>query len=199
MTFELLPFSPKNFIIIDCFEIYKMKFLSDIRLLLTGLWLGAAVFFIAVAQSSFAVLPSRELAGSVVSRTLMIVNIGGLIIGLVLLASSFLRQQGIKPLWIWTERFLLVILTLACAAGQFVIGLWLSFVRAQMGGKAIDDIPLEDPLRIQFNNLHQYSVWVLAAAMIAALLVFFIISRKNFTVAEKKVSKDFDFQTDFKI
>lgn len=176
-----------------------MKFLSDIRLLLTGLWLGAAVFFIAVAQSSFAVLPSRELAGSVVSRTLMIVNISGLIIGLILLASSFLRQQGVKPLWIWTERFLLVILTLACAAGQFVIALWLSFVRAQMGGRPIDEIPLEDPLRIQFNNLHQYSVWVLAAAMIAALLVFFIISRKNFTLIEKKSSKDFDFNTDFKI
>ncbi len=175
-----------------------MKFLSDIRLLLTGLWLGAAVFFIAVAQSSFAVLPSRELAGSVVSRTLMIVNIGGLIIGLILLATSFLRQHGVKPLWIWTERFLLVILTLACAVGQFVIALWLSFIRAQIG-KPIDEVSLEDPLRIQFNNLHQYSIWILAAAMIAALLVFFIISRKNFTVAEKKVSKDFDFQTDFKI
>ena len=176
-----------------------MKFFSDIRLLLTGLWLGAALFFIAVAQSAFAILPSRELAGSVVSRTLMIVNISGLIIGLILLASSFLRQHGVKPLWIWTERILLVIFTLACAAGQFVIGLWLSFVRAQMGGRPIDEIPLEDPLRIQFNNLHQYSVWVLAAAMIAALLVFLIISRKNFTAAEKKVSKDFDFNTDFKI
>lgn len=176
-----------------------MKFLSDIRLLLTGLWLGAAVFFIAVAQSAFAVLPTRELAGSVVSRTLMIINIGGLIIGLILLASSFLRQTGVKPLWIWTERFLLVILTLACAVGELFIAMWLRFVRAQMGGKPIDEIPLEDPLRIQFNNLHQYSVWVLAAAMIAALLVFFIISRKNFTVAEKKASKDFDFNTNFKI
>ena len=41
-----------------------MKFLSDVRLLLLGLWLGAAVYFIAVAQSAFAVLPSRELAGA---------------------------------------------------------------------------------------------------------------------------------------
>lgn len=175
-----------------------MKLLSDIRLLLTGLWLGAAVFFVAVAQSAFAVLPSRELAGSVVSRTLLIINISGLIIGLILIASSFLKQQGIKPLWIWTERLLLVVLTVACAVGQFVIGLWLSFVRAQMG-KPVDEVPLEDPLRIQFNNLHQYSVWVLAAAMIAALLAFFIISRKNFIKEEKKVSKDFDFPTEFKI
>ena len=49
-----------------------MKFFSDIRLLFLAIWLGAAVFFIGVAQSSFAVLPTRELAGSVVNRTLAI-------------------------------------------------------------------------------------------------------------------------------
>ena len=32
-----------------------MKFVSDIRLLLTGLWLGASVFFIGVAQAAFSV------------------------------------------------------------------------------------------------------------------------------------------------
>lgn len=176
-----------------------MKFLSDIRLLLIGLWLGAACFFsFAVAPSAFGVLPTRELAGSMVSRTLMIVNLSGLIIGLILLATSFFKQTGINPFWFWTERFLLVILTLACAAGQFVIALWLSLLRGQLG-RPIDEVPLEDPLRIQFNNLHQYSVWVLAAAMIAALLVFFIISRKTFTSAKEKVSDEFDFQKDFKV
>jgi hypothetical protein len=126
-----------------------MQFLSNIRLLLIGLWLGAAIFFIAVAQSSFAVLPSRELAGAVVSRTLMIINLSGLAIGLILLATSFIKRLNIAPFWIWTERLLLVLLTAACAVGQFVIALWLQFVRAQMGGKPIDEIPLEDPLRIQ--------------------------------------------------
>ena len=47
-----------------------MKFLTDIRLLLSSIWLGAALFFIAVAQSAFAVLAERELAGAVVNRTL---------------------------------------------------------------------------------------------------------------------------------
>jgi hypothetical protein len=48
-----------------------MNLLSDIRILLLGLWLGAACFFsFAVAPSAFGVLPSRELAGLVVNRTL---------------------------------------------------------------------------------------------------------------------------------
>ncbi len=155
-----------------------MKFISDIRLLLIGLWLGAAVFFIAVAQSAFAVLPSREMAGSVVSRTLLIINVSGLIIGLILLATSFYKRLDIKPIWLWTERVLLVIFTAACAVGQFVIGLWMSWIRAQIG-RPIDEVAVDDPLRIQFNNLHQYSEWILMAAMVAALVLFFLIARKS--------------------
>ena len=162
-----------------------MKFLVNIRLLLVGLWLGAAVFFIAVAQSSFAVLPSRELAGSVVSRTLMILNLSGLVLGSVLLLTSFIKQPEINRFRVWGERFLLLILTASCAIGQFVIGLWLSFIRAQIG-RPIDEVAADDPLKIQFNNLHQYSVWVLMAGMIAALLAFFLIAHKS----DKKLTSE---------
>ncbi|MGC2238598.1 MAG: DUF4149 domain-containing protein [Pyrinomonadaceae bacterium] len=165
-----------------------MKFLSDFRALLAGLWLGAACFFsFAVAPSAFAVLENRELAGSLVSRTLMIINLSGLAIGSILLLSSFVKREGLAPFFVWAERFLLLLLTLACAAGQFVIALWMSFVRAQIG-KPIEEVAADDPLRMQFNNLHQYSVWVLMGAMIAALLVFFLIGKnsgKNLVVGKK--------------
>jgi hypothetical protein len=107
----------------------------------------------------------------------MIVNLSGLVIGLILLVSSFVKQTGTKPILIWLERLLLAVLVAACAVGQFVIGIWLSYVKAQMG-RPIDEVPLEDPLRIQFNNLHEYSVWILVTGMIAALVAFFIIARK---------------------
>jgi hypothetical protein len=177
-----------------------MKFLSNIRLLLVGLWLGAAVFFsFAVAPGAFAVLPSREAAGALVSRSLMIVNLGGLIIGAILLASSFAGTLAANRFLLWAERISLLLLTIACAVGQFVIALWLSFVKAQMG-RPIDEIAVDDPLRIKFNNLHEYSVWVLIAAMIAALIAFFIISGKSGAPpAPKTVSKDFDFDKEFKI
>lgn len=156
-----------------------MNFFSDIRRLLLILWLGAACFFsFAVAPSAFAVLPSREIAGAMVSRSLAIVNYSGLIVGLILLAASFIKQIGVNRFQIWTERFSLLILMLACAAGQFVIALWLSIIKAQIG-RPIDEIAVDDPLRIQFNNLHQYSVWALAAAMIAALIAYFLMARRT--------------------
>ena len=104
-----------------------MKFIINLRALLIALWLGAALFFIGVAQSSFAVLPTRELAGLMVNRTLMIVNISGLVIGgILLLTSFFIKRPDLKPLWAWTERIFLIIVVAACAVGQFVIALWLS-------------------------------------------------------------------------
>ncbi|MDQ3323224.1 MAG: DUF4149 domain-containing protein [Acidobacteriota bacterium] len=155
-----------------------MNFFSDIRRLLLILWLGAACFFsFAVAPSAFAVLPSREVAGAIVSRALAIVNFSGLAVGLILLATSFIKQTGVNRFQLWAERFLLLILMLACAAGQFVIALWLSIIKAQIG-RPIDEISVDDPLRIQFNNLHQYSVWVLVAAMIAALMAYFVMARR---------------------
>ncbi len=179
-----------------------MKFISDIRLLLLALWLGAAVFFIAVAQSSFAVLPTRELAGSVVSRTLMILNFGGLGIAVLLILTSLIIRKEASRFWLWVERFLLLLVGAACAVGQFVIAIWLQFTKAQMGGKPIDEVAADDPLRIQFNNLHQYSEWVLLAGMAAALIAFFIIANRQWNTAvvtksSATTNDPFDFSKEF--
>ena len=175
-----------------------MKFFSDIRLLLTAIWLGAAVFFIFVAQSAFAVLPERELAGAMVNRTLAIVNYGGLAIALILLATSLVGQAAVNRCWLWTERIVLLVLAAATAIGQFVIGWWLMLLRNEMG-KPIDQVAADDPLRVQFNQMHEYSVWVLMTGMAAALIVFFIIANRKFSVKKKDNVVDFDPLKDFKV
>ncbi len=116
-----------------------MKFFSDIRLLLLAIWLGAAVFFIGVAQSAFAVLPQREMAGAVVNRTLSILNYGGLVISAILILTSVFKSAASSKFWIWIERFALAVVLAACAVGEFVIGLWLASIRAQMG-RPVDDV-----------------------------------------------------------
>lgn len=175
-----------------------MKFLSDIRLLLLSIWLGSAVFFIGVAQSAFAVLPQRELAGAVVGRTLMILNIAGIVIALILIATSFIRSSGFHRVAVWSERFLLLVIAAAGAVGQFVIGLWLAMIRTQMG-KPVDEVAPDDPLRIQFNNLHNWSEWVLLTGMIAALIVFFIITNRRHGGPTATTTNDpFDFTKEFR-
>jgi len=155
-----------------------MNLLSDCRILLLGLWLGAACFFsVAVAPSAFGLLPSRELAGSVVNRTLAIVNYSGFIVGIVLLASSFAARHNAHRIRLRLEQGLLLLLTAACAVGQFVIAAWLSALRTQIG-RPIDEVAASDPLRVAFNDLHGYSVTILMIAMIAAIVAFFLIVRR---------------------
>lgn len=173
-----------------------MKFLTDFRLLLIAVWLGAGLFFIAVAQSAFAVVPQREMAGAVVGRTLSVLNLSGLVIGAILIATSLSGARETKRWRLWAERVLLLIVAAACAVGQFVIGLWLSLVRAQMG-RPIDQVPADDPLRVRFDNLHEWSVWVLMAAMAAALIAFFVIASRRHGIGD--TSAHYDFSKEFKV
>ena len=174
-----------------------MKFFSDIRLLILAIWLGAAVFFIGVAQIAFMVLPERELAGAVVGRNLAILNYAGIVVSVVLLLTSIVGAAKISKLWLWVERFLLLLVGAACAVGQFVLGFWIDSIRSQMG-RPLDQVSAEDPLRLQFNTVHEYSVWVLITAMVSALIVFFIISNRKFAAAMPEKPDVYDFSKEFK-
>jgi hypothetical protein len=174
-----------------------MKFFSDIRLLILAIWLGAAVFFIFVAQSAFAVLQDREMAGAVVNRTLTLLNLGGIGIAVILLLTSIIGAAKVSRFSVWVERFMLLVLGTACAIGQFVIGYWLSSIRSQ-AGVPMEQLAENDPLRVQFMMLHGYSVWVLAAGMAAALMGFFIIANRKFGKPDKDADI-YDFSNEFKM
>lgn len=165
-----------------------MKIAAELRILLVALWLGAAIFFSgAVAQSAFAVLPSREAAGAVVNRTLAILNYSGFAVGLILLASSYISKKNIARLKLWIEQGLLLLLTGACAFGQFVVGAKLHDLRERIG-RPIDELASDDPLRIAFNDLHGYSVTVLSVAILSAIAVFFLIARRAGKIENLKKS-----------
>lgn len=158
------------------------------------------MFFIAVAQVAFSVVPERELAGAIVGRALSVLNFSGMTVSFLILLMSFVTARGTNIALAWIDRFLMLIVAIACAVGQFVIGYMISSVRSQMGGKKIDEFAADDPLRIQFNQAHEYSVWVLATAMIAGLIAFFIIANRR--VSSAKVSNPTDpynFEKEFKI
>jgi hypothetical protein len=155
------------------------------------------VFFIGVAQSAFAVLPQRELAGAVVNRTLSILNYGGIVIAVILILTSLVVSKNFNRISVWSERFLLLVIAAACAIGQFVIGFWLAMLRSQMG-RPIDEVAADDPLRIQFNNLHNWSEWVLMAGMAAALIAFFLIANRK-PAAAAVTNEPYDFSKEFKV
>jgi hypothetical protein len=133
-----------------------------------------------------------------VSRTLAILNYAGLGVALITLLTSLIVPSGAKRVTIWIERVLLGIFGLGCIVSQFVISWWMLMLRTQMG-KPIDEVAVDDPLRIQFNNLHEYSSWVVLTAIAAALISFAIIALRSTTPAKKTGFDSMDFQQQFKI
>jgi hypothetical protein len=170
-----------------------MRFLTAFRLFLLGLWLGAAVFFVVMAQNAFAVIPARETAGVLVSRTLAILNYSGLGAAFVLILTSLIVPFGTRKVTLWLERLLLVVFGAGCAVGQFVISWYMLLLKTQMG-RPVDEVAADDPLRIQFNDLHNYSEWVLITATACALLAFIVISLRRPIVAKSTGFGDLDLQ-----
>ena len=70
-----------------------MSFLRFLMLLSLIVWLGGLIFFPVVAQTAFSVLPTRHLAGSVVSRSLGALHWMGLVSGVVFLISSMIHAR----------------------------------------------------------------------------------------------------------
>lgn len=153
--------------------------LRDARLLFIAIWLGAAVFFsFAVAPSAFSILPTHELAGRLVTQTLSIVNIGGFLISLLLLATAFAGRDGQSHrAWI-VEIVSLALVTITTAIGHWVINARLLALRVAMG-KPIDAVAVDDPLRVAFNNLHSYSVVALTIGMLSGLVALILIARRG--------------------
>lgn len=157
--------------------------IRQLRLLLLGLWLGAAVFFgAAVAPALFGVLRgaglvnANELAGSIVTRLLAIINRGGLEIGLFLLVTAFFVNRHHGRLARWAEVISLAIMAIMTGVSQFVISARMLELRRAMGAP-IDQVSPIDPRRMAFDSLHRYSVMVMSVAMIAGLVAFFLASR----------------------
>ena len=155
----------------------------QLRILLLGVWLGAAIFFgAAVAPALFGVLRgaglanANELAGSIVTRLLAIINQGGFEIALFLFVTAFFVNRHKSRLARWAEVISLAIMAIMTAVNHFVISARMLELRRAMGGQ-IDKVSPIDPLRLGFDSLHWYSVRVMMVAMIAGLVAFVITSR----------------------
>jgi uncharacterized protein DUF4149 len=160
-----------------------LKRLAYIRLFLLALWLGAAIFFSAiVAPSAFSVLRAYqvpnagEIAGTLVTRTLTVVNISGFIVSLFLIATTFV--YGGNHVRSLVLRVSLVVMAVSTSVGQWVIAAKMRALRIAMI-VPIDQVPADDSRRIAFNNLHGYSVAALVVAMIAALVGFMAVARRT--------------------
>lgn len=159
--------------------------IRQLRTLLLAMWLGAAIFFsAAVAPALFKVLRGaglvngNELAGSVVSHLLSIVNKGGFEIALFLLVTAFFANKNRRRIAFVAEVLSFAIMTIMTGAGHWIISARMAMLRAAVA-VPIDQLAVTDPRRAAFDSLHRYSVIFMSVAMVAGLIGFFVMTSRG--------------------
>lgn len=156
-----------------------MSWLRAVMLLALIVWVGGIVFFSFVtAPALFAILPARELAGSVVSRCLAALHWMGLASGLVFLLCSIIHNQikhADARLFSATHVLMLIMLALT-AISQFGITPRMQALRAEMNW--IDRVPASDARRMEFNRLHQWSTRAEGGVLLCGLVVVVLTGRR---------------------
>jgi uncharacterized membrane protein len=156
-----------------------LTFLRFLMLFALVVWVGGIVFFGAVmAPALFSTLPTRHLAGAVVTRSLTALHWIGLVSGVVFLVSSLLHAYLVQgALQVFSARNVLIVLMLVITLiSQVGISAKMAALRADMG--EIDAVQAGDPRRVEFNRLHQMSTRAEMIVLLMGIGVIALVARK---------------------
>jgi uncharacterized membrane protein len=152
-----------------------MSFLRFLMLLSLVVWIGGLIFFAFVlAPTAFQVLPSTHLAGSVVGRALGKLHWIAIVSGIVFLFSSLIYSRLTDgTAHVFALRHVLVCLMLGLTLfSQYWIIPRMDTLRAQVGD--FGTVPLDNPVRVQFDALHVWSTRVEGAVLLLGLAVVYL-------------------------
>ncbi|MGH9522915.1 MAG: DUF4149 domain-containing protein [Terriglobales bacterium] len=150
-----------------------MTFVRFLMLLALVVWVGGIIFFaFVVAPALFTVLPSRELAGTVVQRSLKDLHWIGVGCGAVFLVCSLLDLHSSVARVRNAAVALMLVLTLI---SQVAITGRMQRLHAAMG--IIDAVPATDARRVQFDSLHQWSTALEGLVLLFGLAALYDTTR----------------------
>ena len=153
-----------------------MSFLRFLMLLSLVVWLGGLIFFafvLAPTVFSPGLLPSRQMAGSIVGRSLDRLHWMAMVSGTVFLIASMLYSRiasgNARPLA--ARHVLIVLMCLLTVISQFAISPKMHAIRAEAG--VIDDLPPDNPRRMEFDRLHMWSEKFEVAVLLLGLVALY--------------------------
>ena len=153
-----------------------MPFLRFFVLLSLVVWLGGLIFFAFVlAPTAFSpgLLPTRQMAGSIVGRSLDRLHYIAIVSGIVFLITSMLyswmASGNARPLA--ARHVLIVLMLLLTVISQFAISPKMHAIRAEAG--VIDNVPPDNPLRMEFDRLHMWSEKFEVAVLLLGLVALY--------------------------
>jgi len=157
--------------------------LRFLQLLALGVWLGGmAVFSFIVAPAVFAVLPSRHLAGDLVTVALARMYMVSVLCGAVFVGALVAEQMHSGGV-LRGIAMPVVLLAAALALGsynQYGLTPPMAGLRAEMKATfgSVDETPTEHPLRARFNRYHGISMALMSGELLLVAALLFVTVRR---------------------
>lgn len=141
-------------------------------------WIGGIVFFaFVVAPTVFSVLPTHDLAGKVVNRSLTALHWMGVFSGIVYLIASLIYSRSAsgyaQPLA--PRHVLVAVMILLTLISMFAVASKMNVLRADMG--IIDNVSPSDPRRVEFNQLHRWSTRLEVGVLAMGMAVLYLTGK----------------------
>ena len=158
-----------------------MSFLRFVMVLSLVVWIGGLIFFAFVlAPTAFTipdVLPNTHLAGNVVGRALGKLHWIAIFSGVIFLLSSLLYSRITDgTAHVFAARHVVLCLMLALTlVSQFGIMPRMDTLRVSLGD--VNSAPVDNPERVQFDALHEWSTRVEGAVLLLGLVVVYLTAR----------------------
>lgn len=151
--------------------------LRFIQIFALGTWLGAIIFLsFVVAPGAFATLQSRDQAGAFVGMSLGRLHYVGVIAALIYVVAGLALAPSLKSL-IQPARVLVIVMALLTAVSQHGVTPRMAALRHQM--VSVDATPRDNPLRVEFDRLHVWSVRLEGAVLLLGLAALFLTIRSK--------------------
>ena len=153
------------------------NFLRFLQVFALGTRVGSILYFSAVVtQGAFRVLPTIDDAGRLVGFTLSGLHWLGVVAAVVYLGATLALERSVKELARPAAVGVFLMLVLTLVSQQIVIPR-MDLLRAQMGSVAATSA--SNPLRAEFDRLHNVSVYLEGAVLLAGIASLLLTVRRE--------------------
>jgi uncharacterized membrane protein len=149
--------------------------LRFVQIFALGTWVGSIIYLsFVVAPGAFGVLQSRDQAGLMVGYSLARLHYMGMVAAIFYVLAGIVLLPSVKT-FAQPAMFGVILMLLLTAASQTGVTPRLAQLRTEM--VSVDSTPKDNPLRVEFDRLHQTSVRIEVVVLLLGIASLFLTVR----------------------
>jgi uncharacterized membrane protein len=151
------------------------NFLRFVQVFALGTWVGSIIYLSFVeAPGAFGVLQSRDQAGLMVGYSLARLHYMGMVAAVLYLVAGVVLAPSVKA-FVQPAMLGVFLMLLLTVVSQTRVTPRLAELRTEM--VSVDATPKDNPLRVEFDRLHQTSVRIEVVVLLIGIMALFLTVR----------------------